>query len=302
MVGLRVGIEGHAIQVAVTERRPPVLPFLVYFTGEKLTLKQAAEGGFLIGGGWPARMRGGPVVDHASMIRNLAVAQSVAVPDALDPFTLRLGAEFEVVTGVVGALVGVQVVAVDATLERLGVEKDTAPEPPRLGAERPDRLRRFPQPDEERGSPCDRSDLHAVDLDATGATPSGLAVPADGELRVVGDLLGGHEEAGSHRAEHDRVDVALDHADGVGQRLPLLDRRGLDGPHVDGRAAEAFHRGVERHLRPGARLEEQQPEDVVAAAPTGHVAVERRRVIEDRLDVGPRQLSGTDEVVVPHRE
>lgn len=77
MVGLTVPIEAHAIQVAVTERCPPLLAYLVYYTGEKLTLKQAAEGGFLIGGGWPARMRGYPVVDTRSMVRNLSVAQSV---------------------------------------------------------------------------------------------------------------------------------------------------------------------------------------------------------------------------------
>lgn len=81
MVGLDVPIEAHAIQVAVTERRPPVLPWLLYYTGEKLTLKQSAEGAFLIGGGWPARMRGGPrahpIVDTGSMIRNLSVARSV---------------------------------------------------------------------------------------------------------------------------------------------------------------------------------------------------------------------------------
>ncbi|MHA7874137.1 NAD(P)/FAD-dependent oxidoreductase [Roseivivax sp.] len=74
LVGVEVPIEAHAIQVAVTERRPPILPWLLYFTDEKLTLKQAREGGFLIGGGWPARLRGSPVVDHRSMIRNLALA------------------------------------------------------------------------------------------------------------------------------------------------------------------------------------------------------------------------------------
>ncbi|MFW2543673.1 NAD(P)/FAD-dependent oxidoreductase [Primorskyibacter sp. 2E107] len=75
MVGVHVPIEGHAIQVSVTEKRPSLLPWLLYFTSEKLTLKQAAEGGFLIGGGWPARLRGGPVVDHRSVLRNLALAQ-----------------------------------------------------------------------------------------------------------------------------------------------------------------------------------------------------------------------------------
>ena len=77
MVGLQVPIEAHAIQVAVTERCRPVLPYLLYYTGEKLTLKQAAEGGFLIGGGWPALIRGHPLVDTRSMVRNLSVAQAV---------------------------------------------------------------------------------------------------------------------------------------------------------------------------------------------------------------------------------
>jgi sarcosine oxidase, subunit beta len=77
MLGIDVQIEAHAIQVAVTEKRPPTLPYLLYFTGEKLTLKQANEGGFLIGGGWPARLKGYPVVDHRSMIRNLSIAQEV---------------------------------------------------------------------------------------------------------------------------------------------------------------------------------------------------------------------------------
>lgn len=88
MVGVTVPIEAHAIQVSVTEKRPPLLPWLLYFTSEKLTLKQAAEGGFLIGGGWPARMRGGPVVDHRSTLRNLALAQRL-VPGLADVQIVR---------------------------------------------------------------------------------------------------------------------------------------------------------------------------------------------------------------------
>ena len=80
MLGARVEIDAHAIQVAVTEKRPPVLPFLLYYTGEKLTLKQARDGGFLIGGGWLARLRGHPVVDPRSMVQNLSVARHV-MPD-----------------------------------------------------------------------------------------------------------------------------------------------------------------------------------------------------------------------------
>ncbi|MBN7786529.1 FAD-binding oxidoreductase [Ponticoccus gilvus] len=88
MVGVSVPIEAHAIQVSVTEKRPQLLPWLLYFTSEKLTLKQAVEGGFLIGGGWPARMRGGPVVDHRSTLRNLALAQRL-VPGLADVQIVR---------------------------------------------------------------------------------------------------------------------------------------------------------------------------------------------------------------------
>lgn len=78
MVGVDVALEGHPIQVSVTEKRPALLPWLVYFTGEKLTLKQSADGGYLIGGGWPANANGGrPSVNLASLARNLSIAEEV---------------------------------------------------------------------------------------------------------------------------------------------------------------------------------------------------------------------------------
>ena len=55
MLGLELPIQGHPIQVNVTEPVAPLVKHLVYFAGEKLTLKQARNGSFLIGGGWPAR-------------------------------------------------------------------------------------------------------------------------------------------------------------------------------------------------------------------------------------------------------
>ena len=69
----------------VTEPAAPLVEHLVYFAGEKLTLKQAANGSFLIGGGWPARwsQRGvgvwgkRPAVDLESLKANLATAQRV---------------------------------------------------------------------------------------------------------------------------------------------------------------------------------------------------------------------------------
>ena len=53
--GSTLPIEGHPIQVNVTEAAAPLVEHLLYFAGEKLTLKQARKGALLIGGGWPAR-------------------------------------------------------------------------------------------------------------------------------------------------------------------------------------------------------------------------------------------------------
>lgn len=76
MVSVTLPIEAHPIQVNVTEPVAPLIPHLVYFAGERLTLKQARSGGFLIGGGWPARLdpSGRPVVDPDSVRANLRAA------------------------------------------------------------------------------------------------------------------------------------------------------------------------------------------------------------------------------------
>ncbi len=80
LLGRALPIEGHPIQVSVTEPAEPLVPHLVYFAGGKLTLKQARNGSFLIGGGWPARWSAGasrPAVDAGSLRANLAVARHV---------------------------------------------------------------------------------------------------------------------------------------------------------------------------------------------------------------------------------
>lgn len=79
MVGLKLAVEAHPIQVSVTEPVAPLVPHLVYSAGEKLTLKQTPAGTMLIGGGWPARLdaRGRPVADPGSLRQNLAVALDV---------------------------------------------------------------------------------------------------------------------------------------------------------------------------------------------------------------------------------
>lgn len=79
MLGIDVAIRGFPIQVNVTAAVAPTVPHLVYAAGHRLTLKQTANGTFLIGGGWPARLdaKGRAVVDFDSMMRNLATARLV---------------------------------------------------------------------------------------------------------------------------------------------------------------------------------------------------------------------------------
>jgi sarcosine oxidase subunit beta len=80
MLGIDLPIEGHPIQVSVTEAAEPLVKHLVYFAGDKLTLKQAKNGSFLIGGGWPARRSARaerPTVDPHSLRGNLRVARHV---------------------------------------------------------------------------------------------------------------------------------------------------------------------------------------------------------------------------------
>jgi glycine/D-amino acid oxidase-like deaminating enzyme len=91
MVGIDLPIEGHPIQVNVTEPVAPLVRHLVYFAGEKLTLKQMPVGSLLIGGGWPARRdatTGRLSADPASVVANLRTACHV-VPDLAGVQLLR---------------------------------------------------------------------------------------------------------------------------------------------------------------------------------------------------------------------
>ncbi len=83
MLGIELPIEGHPMQVNVTEAVAPLVPHLVYFAGDRLTLKQARIGSLLIGGGWPAAVHprsGRLTVDLHGVRRNLAVARRVVPP------------------------------------------------------------------------------------------------------------------------------------------------------------------------------------------------------------------------------
>lgn len=91
-LGIDLPVEGHPIQVNVTEPVAPFVPHLVYSAGKKLTLKQAKNGSLLIGGGWPARWSRAadrPAVDLASLRSNLATAMAV-VPQVASSRLLRV--------------------------------------------------------------------------------------------------------------------------------------------------------------------------------------------------------------------
>ncbi len=80
MLGIELPIQGVPIQVSVTEPAEPLVSHLVYFAGDKLTLKQAKNGSFLIGGGWSSLSSARaerPTVNPHSLRSNLRVARHV---------------------------------------------------------------------------------------------------------------------------------------------------------------------------------------------------------------------------------
>lgn len=80
LVGVPLPVESWPLQAHVTEPVAPLVRHLVYFAGERLTLKQAGVGSVLIGGGWPSEPdpeTGKPAVSYDSLHANLRVAQHV---------------------------------------------------------------------------------------------------------------------------------------------------------------------------------------------------------------------------------
>jgi sarcosine oxidase subunit beta len=80
MLDLDIPVTSEPVQVSATEPVRPLIKHLVYFAGDKLTLKQAHTGALLIGGGWPARRNsvGEWIVNPESLRDNLRVAMRVA--------------------------------------------------------------------------------------------------------------------------------------------------------------------------------------------------------------------------------
>lgn len=80
MLGLDIPVFGAPLQMVVTEAAAPTISCLVAHADRHLTLKQAANGNFIIGGGWTAGLD--PVFQHprpllSSIEGNLWVAQYV---------------------------------------------------------------------------------------------------------------------------------------------------------------------------------------------------------------------------------
>ena len=74
MAGINVPVAGDFLHMNVTEAVEHFVPHLVQHARRKLTLKQASNGNFLLGGGWPAGpdpKTGLPSVNRASLEQNL---------------------------------------------------------------------------------------------------------------------------------------------------------------------------------------------------------------------------------------
>ena len=90
MVGMEIDIAGFPLQVTVTEPVAPLIPHLIYSAAGKLSLKQAANGGCIIGGGWAAHVRagGGLSTNPLNFADNMQMAAEV-VPSLGRARTLR---------------------------------------------------------------------------------------------------------------------------------------------------------------------------------------------------------------------
>ena len=98
MLGVNVPVFGAPLQMIVTEAAEPTISRLVAHADRHLTLKQAANGNFVIGGGWtagldPVRQHPRPLLD--SIEGNLWVAQHV-VPSLRKLHVLRTWAAMNI--------------------------------------------------------------------------------------------------------------------------------------------------------------------------------------------------------------
>jgi glycine/D-amino acid oxidase-like deaminating enzyme len=92
MSGVRLPIRAEGLHVNVTEPREHVLDPLLQHIGRRLTLKQAANGTFIIGGGWPAHPEAAPA-RYSTLWESAAGNAAVAVrvmPSLTDVRIMRM--------------------------------------------------------------------------------------------------------------------------------------------------------------------------------------------------------------------
>ena len=80
MLGVKIPVKGAPLQMIVTEPAPPLVNHLIAHADRHLSLKQAATGGLIIGGGWTAAFHEGMRLnraERASIEGGLWVARQV---------------------------------------------------------------------------------------------------------------------------------------------------------------------------------------------------------------------------------
>jgi glycine/D-amino acid oxidase-like deaminating enzyme len=108
LLGIRLPLMEEPVQVSATEGADRFVDHLVYFAGAKLTLKQAAAGTVLIGGGWPSDIdpiTGDARVNLESLRKNLAVARHV-VPGVSRLHLIRTWPGIGLATPDLGPIIG----------------------------------------------------------------------------------------------------------------------------------------------------------------------------------------------------
>jgi glycine/D-amino acid oxidase-like deaminating enzyme len=102
MVGLTLPIVPHALQVMVSEPRPPALAQLIQHASRQLSLRQTPHGTFVIGGGWPAEPvkvdRARPQTVLSSIVGSARVVSDV-LPCVAEARILRAWAGMTTATG-----------------------------------------------------------------------------------------------------------------------------------------------------------------------------------------------------------
>jgi sarcosine oxidase subunit beta len=105
LAGARLPIIAHPLTIFAPAKTDPLVPHLIQHAGQRLSLKQTAEGNVLVGGGWPSRLVAGADGFARSGRPALlldSIAGSAAVAARIVPAVARLPA-IRIWTGIAGA-------------------------------------------------------------------------------------------------------------------------------------------------------------------------------------------------------